>query len=556
MRRHCLTALGQIPCKSEQYFNLGCRLSKTRRIASLAYCCMLPRFEVQRRPHHFVFRGLHCKTVGMAAKGSLTAKGSINFQDYDAYGFDLDHTIAKYKLVTLFNVAYDCVTNFLVNERDYDPCIKEDLLKYKDFICKGLFLDVSKGNVIKLGNDGTILKATHGTHLMSREDVQKVYGKDMQWEMTATVRKHLRNTTSEYRFFENYFDCPGLVATARIIDSIDQKNESLDLAEKEKLYSKAWKDTLDSLHNMYSPKNFSAEKGGYFQIVRNDPSRFVEECSADIKRWLKSLQQPGKIVFLLTSSQIDYAECLLEVCLGKEWQSYFDISLFHGRKPGFFTDGNPFYALEKEEETEVVTELQRNGCYSQGNIDDFNKFMAKELGKEDLKVAYFGDNICSDSYPSKHFANWGTVLVLEEMDAEGYLCSDGTVPGHEQDAEGYLCSDGTVPGHEQDAENEDTGRGVKRRKVLEHSSLVTQEEMDYMLTDFWGPFLVHREGKPKAPVEMNTFWGDVIGKYSDIAVPSLEYLAGVPLDHEFDSFCGNPKNTLGFHPGRPSSLLP
>ena len=51
-----------------------------------------------------------------------------------------------------------------------------------------------------------------------------------------------------------------------------------------------------------------------------------------------------------------------------------------------------------------------------------------------MQVLYFGDNICSDCYPSKRLANWGAVLLLEEMDAEGYICSDGTVPGHEGDA--------------------------------------------------------------------------------------------------------------------------
>ena len=59
-----------------------------------------------------------------------------------------------------------------------------------------------------------------------------------------------------------------------------------------------------------------AEKGGYFQIVRKDTRKFVEECSEDIRCWLKALRKEGKMVFLLTSSQIDYASCLLEVCLG------------------------------------------------------------------------------------------------------------------------------------------------------------------------------------------------------------------------------------------------
>ena len=58
---------------------------------------------------------------------------------------------------------------------------------------------------------------------------------------------------------------------------------------------------------------------------------------------------------------------------------------------------------------------------------------------------------------------------------------------------------------------------------------MTKEEIDYLLTDFWDSFLVHRDGMSGAPVEMNTFWGEVIGRYSDIAVPSLEYLAGKPI---------------------------
>lgn len=219
--------------------------------------------------------------------------------------------------------------------------------------------------------------------------------------------------------------------------------------------------------------------------------------------------------------------------------TYFNISLFHARKPSFFTDGNPFYRLVSNAEAGVVTTLEQNGCYSQGNVEEFNKFLSSETGKEQVKVLYFGDNICSDCYPSKQFAAWDTVLVLEEMDAEGYRCSDGTVPGHEDDME----NNGAEP-------------IIKRRKIIEHSSLVTKEEIDYMTTELWGHFLVERSSKTTTPLEMNTFWGDVIGRYSDIVVPSLEYLAAVPLDHSYDSFGGSRKNLQGFHPGRPSSLLP
>ncbi|KAL8585862.1 hypothetical protein ACOMHN_056457 [Nucella lapillus] len=470
----------------------------------------------------------------MASNGT---QNKINFQEHDVFGFDLDHTIAKYNLVALFNLAYECVTTFLVNEKGYDSSIKADLHQYKDFICKGLFLDISKGNILKLGHDGTVLRATHGTQLLSETQLQEVYGKEKKWEHTAVVKKMMRNGSPKFRFFENYFDCPGLVAMARIIDLVDRKAQSVE--EKEAQYNKAWEDTLQSLHHLYDPGQFAAGKGVYFSTVMKDATKFVEECSADIRQWLKSLRQEGKIVFLLTSSQIDYASCLLEVSLGKDWQSYFDISLFRGRKPAFFTDNNPFYTLEGNKEGAEVSELLRHGCYSQGNIDDFNKFLSKELHKDNLKVAYFGDNICSDTFPSKHFAQWDTVLILEEMDAEGYVCSDDTVPGHQ--------------------DNRALEPGSKKRKVLEHSSLVTQEEMDYLLTNLWGPFLVHGDKDDKGSRDggrQATFWGDVIVQYSDITVPSLEYLAGVPLDHSFECFTRNGTNTAGYHPGPPSSLLP
>lgn len=37
-----------------------------------------------------------------------------------------------------------------------------------------------------------------------------------------------------------------------------------------------------------------------------------------------------------------------------------------------------------------------------------------------LQVVYFGDSLCSDSFPAKTYAGWDVVLVLEEMEAEGY----------------------------------------------------------------------------------------------------------------------------------------
>ena len=57
-------------------------------------------------------------------------------------------------------------------------------------------------------------------------------------------------------------------------------------------------------------------------------------------------------------------------------------------------------------EGEVVSDLQRNGCYSQGNVKDFIKFLSKEVGKEDFKVC----GLIKKNFSSKFFNTFMNIL--------------------------------------------------------------------------------------------------------------------------------------------------
>ncbi|XP_041354320.1 5'-nucleotidase domain-containing protein 1-like [Gigantopelta aegis] len=493
---------------------------------------ILPAISVDKRK--MTTTAIMDGTTSTTSSTPVTRK-TVSLADYDAYGFDLDHTLAKYKLVEFFDMVYSCLTNFLVNKKGYDAKLKTDLQKYKDFICKGLFLDIEKGNILKLADDGSILKAVHGTKELTTSQLKSEYGDDLKWEHAETVKKLLRNQKVSWRFFENYFDTPGLVAMAQIIDILDSKADT-DKADASD-YSLAWQDVLDGLIEMYTFTNYAEDKGEFFPIFKKDPSKYVEACSSDIKKWLKSLKQDNKVVFLLTSSYVDFADKTLEAALGPDWATYFDINIFYARKPSYFSDTASHHILEDGKDVGPADTLKKNGFYSRGNHRDLMKFISEQTGKENPQVVYFGDNICADCYPAKMFAGWGTVLLLEEMDAEGYTCSDGTVPQHEDEG----CD----------------GQPASKKSKLphfEHSSLVTPEEREYLTSQFWDTFLYHED--TIRPKRMNTFWGSVISEYSCITVPSLEYLAGVPLSHQFESFNAVSGNTQGFHPGRPASLLP
>lgn len=114
LRRHCAAVIGNFHCHSDVYFAPGGHMPSLR-FTSLAQRGTLSRSKERHlhldkhllKLHHLGSRRLYSTTAKMASNGNLPTSGcrSINFQDYDAFGFDLDHTIAKYKLVELFNVS-------------------------------------------------------------------------------------------------------------------------------------------------------------------------------------------------------------------------------------------------------------------------------------------------------------------------------------------------------------------------------------------------------------------------------------------------------------------
>ena len=73
------------------------------------------QFQVcsQKSFHNFsILRAKRISSESSRHYSSTMASSIINFKDYDAFGFDLDHTIAKYDLVMLFNVSYQIIYSF------------------------------------------------------------------------------------------------------------------------------------------------------------------------------------------------------------------------------------------------------------------------------------------------------------------------------------------------------------------------------------------------------------------------------------------------------------
>ncbi|NWY11784.1 NT5D1 protein, partial [Aphelocoma coerulescens] len=438
--------------------------------------------------------------------------------DCDVVGFDLDHTLCRYHLPQSARLIYDSFAQYLVTEKGYD----EDLLILApdslDFCCKGLVLDIEEGNFLKLAEDGTVLRASHGTKSMTFEEILENYGR-REWKHFNTV-SGMVSRTAKYYLYDNYFDLPGALLCARVVDSLDQH-------DGQKKYD-FWKDMVAAIQHNYKISAFKEDCGMYFPEVKNHPDKYLQRCPESVKKWLKQLKNAGKILLLITSSHSDYCRLLCEHVLGNDFEEYFDILITNALKPGFFShtpNQRPFRTLENDEEQEVLLSLDKPGWYSQGNAIQLYDLLKKMTGKLDPKVVYFGDSMHSDIFPARHYSNWETVFILEEL-----LGDKGTVPAK--------------------AESEP----LEKKGKYEEDQL----KVPYFVSKQWGSFFMDRlPGLENAEETLVHTWScKCISTYSTIAIPSLEAIADLPLDYRFTRFSSNSSATAGYYPSPPRALLP
>lgn len=87
----------------------------------------------------------------------------------------------------------------------------------------------------------------------------------------------------------------------------------------------------------------------FFSRWLQETDRFVEKWSVARREWLKRLKTSGggreKPFFLLSSAYEDFAGAAMDFVFGKDWEEYFDFSIFLAHKPAFFTSKKPFYHL-------------------------------------------------------------------------------------------------------------------------------------------------------------------------------------------------------------------
>ena len=56
---------------------------------------------------------------------------------------------------------------------------------------QGLTLDIEKGNILRLGKEGVILAASHGTRKMNDIEIERAYGRGRKKHIACDYATHL-----------------------------------------------------------------------------------------------------------------------------------------------------------------------------------------------------------------------------------------------------------------------------------------------------------------------------------------------------------------------------
>uniref|UniRef100_A0A0A9Z8B3 5'-nucleotidase domain-containing protein 1 n=2 Tax=Lygus hesperus TaxID=30085 RepID=A0A0A9Z8B3_LYGHE len=332
----------------------------------------------------------------MAGKQAHTG---LNLSKYDFIGFDLDNTLCTYNLKNLFTNHYNYLSSYL-NRTSYNlPTeLNPDLV---DFISRGLIIDVEAMNLLKVLADGEIVRACHGTKVLSTEDIVQKYGKKKKWKpLDEVIASNFLNwkTKTEMYSFMDFTDASVTAVYALAVDSGFPSQ-------------KVWFDVIEGLKTMYSDED-------WLKNLLNNHKLFMNETSKKVINWIKELKKTKKIA-LITSNYSELVPQIASACLGSDWKKLFDVIIYDAKKPGFFSRTVPFFDLEGKETT-----FSFSGCYSGGCMRTIQETLAKELNREPLCL-YFGDS----PYHDFMFTEIDYIAIIEELKAEGLF------PGNHPSAE-------------------------------------------------------------------------------------------------------------------------
>ncbi len=328
--------------------------------------------------------------------GRVFVNRTLNMKRIRYLGFDMDHTLVRYNSENFEALAHRIMIEKLVADKGYPRSILSLPFSY-DRAIRGLVIDKSKGNILKLSRYSAIRVSYHGMKPIDFREQSRVY---------KSVYIDLRDPN--YLSIDTSFSIAFAGLFMQLVDLKDT-TESATLPD----YAHIADDLTVALDRAHRDGSLKDE-------VRRNLSHYIVKDEA-LVAGLERFKKHGKKLFIVTNSDFSYSKLLLDYTITpfvkehKGWEDLFEIVVTLSAKPRFFIDNQRFLKIDPA--TGLMTNMDKKmepGIYQGGSAN----VLTADLAVAPDEVLYIGDHIYGDIVRLKKDLAWRTALVVEELEQE------------------------------------------------------------------------------------------------------------------------------------------
>lgn len=322
--------------------------------------------------------------VGVPPEQRIFVNRNLRLRSIGAVGFDLDYTLAHYRVNEIDHLAFQITQRKLVEQRGHPREILETRFD-PEFLVRGLVVDRRRGNVLKMDYHNYVVRAVHGFRALSDVDRKRIYR-----------ARRIRTSAKSYASVDTFFHLPEVHLYLALVELHESRGTKPD-------YMRLHRDVREMIDEAHADGSIKNE-------IAKDAARFVSS-DPRLPAFLSSLRDSGKKVFLLTNSERPYTDLLMRHLLeadgGPPWRTRFDMIVVDAGKPRFFR--------ERGRSGHVIDETGPGApIYSGGDVGKLERM----LGFRGDSILYWGDHTYGDILRSKKSVGWRTAMIIPELEAE------------------------------------------------------------------------------------------------------------------------------------------
>lgn len=321
---------------------------------------------------------------------------TLNLKKVRYLGLDMDHTLIRYNSENFEKLSHTTMIDKLISTKGYPEALRKLKFDY-NFAIRGLVVDRTKGNLLKLNRYTAIRNSFHGLKPLDFKSQQKLY-----------KSTYIDLSNSDYLAVDTVFSISLAILFAQIVEL--KANDSTHSYPE---YAQIADDVLEAL-------DVAHRDGSLKEVVKMNLDQYIIK-DPDTVKGLEKFKKHGKKIFILTNSDFHYTKMLLDYAINpflkdhKSWVDLFEYVITFAQKPKFFYEDQKFLKVNYTDGTmtNVNGELDP-GIYQGGGAKKFTD----QIGVAGDEILYVGDHIYGDILRLKKDCNWRTAMVIEELDRE------------------------------------------------------------------------------------------------------------------------------------------